>query len=364
MSDIRNANSHASNPAEPGGPGNDTMDFATVNSLSDNARNTRSAAGWPASREEIVAAAIHRAGAKLEAMPADLTRRLEMLIETGIDTTAVNATTNTDSDMSHGDKASFPIAQATRTRSMLPWGLAAAAGIALAATVFVMQRSAATREQALAEARQQIQLLQNRVQENETLLATARSDLSRQSVESAAVAQRELKLAQQLADATRKYTELASVHDQAMVKIAMLEAPVDPVELQKNRTKLLEVPGTVRLAWSPFNLEGAAPAEQPGIKGDVVWNDNEQAGYLRFEGLKPNDPKVEQYQVWVIDERGMEQKVSGGVFNASAAGEIIVPIHPGIDVGRVVLFAITVEKPGGTWVPDLKRRVVVAPRGT
>jgi hypothetical protein len=40
-----------------------------------------------------------------------------------------------------------------------------------------------------------------------------------------------------------------------------------------------------------------------------------------------------------------------------------VPIQPGIDVGRVTLFAITVEKPGGTWVPDLKRRVVVAPRG-
>jgi hypothetical protein len=50
------------------------------------------------------------------------------------------------------------------------------------------------------------------------------------------------------------------------------------------------------------------------------------------------------------------------VFNASAAGEVIVPIDPGIDVGRVALFAITVENPGGTWVPDLQRRVVVAPR--
>lgn len=75
-----------------------------------------------------------------------------------------------------------------------------------------------------------------------------------------------------------------------------------------------------------------------------------------------NDPKAEQYQVWLIDERGMEQKVGGGVFNASAEGEIVVPIAPGIDVGRVALFAITIEHPGGTWVPDLKRRVVVAPR--
>ena len=64
----------------------------------------------------------------------------------------------------------------------------------------------------------------------------------------------------------------------------------------------------------------------------------------------------------MIDERGLEQKVSGGVFNASAEGEIIVPIEPGIDVGRVALFAVTVENPGGTWVPDLSRRVVIAPR--
>ena len=103
--------------------------------------------------------------------------------------------------------------------------------------------------------------------------------------------------------------------------------------------------------------------EQPGVGGDVVWNDTLQQGYLRFVGLEINDPTKEQYQVWVIDDRGMEQKVSGGVFNATADGEVIVPIEPGIDVGRVQVFAITVEEPGGIWVPDLKRRVVVAPRG-
>jgi anti-sigma-K factor RskA len=125
---------------------------------------------------------------------------------------------------------------------------------------------------------------------------------------------------------------------------------------------MLEVPDTIRIAWAPFNLDGAPAAEQPNIQGDVVWNDRLESGYLRFVGLKPNDPAIEQYQVWVIDERGLEQKVSGGVFNATADGEVIVPIDPGIAVGRVALFAITVEKPGGTWVPDLKRRVVVAPR--
>jgi len=244
-----------------------------------------------------------------------------------------------------------------------PWAVASAAGIAFAITFVSMQRSVAQREEALAKAREQIVMLTGRVQENDVLLAAARSDLSKLSVENAAIAQRELALADQLNEATRKYASLESDHVRAQLKIATFEAPADPAELQRNRTKLLEVPGTVRLAWSDFNLEGAAPPEQPGLKGDAVWNDEQQTGYLRFVGLKPNDPKTEQYQVWVIDERGMEQKVSGGVFNATADGEVIVPIHPGIDVGKVVLFAVTIEKPGGTWVPDLKRRLVVAPRG-
>ncbi|MFN0132447.1 MAG: anti-sigma factor domain-containing protein [Phycisphaerales bacterium] len=166
--------------------------------------------------------------------------------------------------------------------------------------------------------------------------------------------QESTRLADALRDATRSL-------DAAQLRIASLEAPIDPAEVQQNRRKLLELPGTVRLAWQPFDLPDA-PAEQPGVKGDVVWNDNLEQGYLRFVGLKPNDPKVEQYQIWVIDERGMEQKVSGGVFNASAEGEVIVPIDPAIDLRRVALFAVTIEEPGGTVVPSLKRRVVVAPR--
>jgi len=177
------------------------------------------------------------------------------------------------------------------------------------------------------------------------------AEMDRRLAETAA---REVKLAQQLHDATSQL-------DAATLKIAKLEAPVDPIALAANRRKLLEVPGTVRVAWAPFDLPDA-PSEQREVKGDVVWNDELKQGFLRFEGLKVNDPKSEQYQVWVIDERGMEQKVSGGVFNAMANGEVVVPITPAIDVRKVALFAVTIEEPGGTWVPNLKRRVVVAPR--
>lgn len=177
------------------------------------------------------------------------------------------------------------------------------------------------------------------------------TELDRRLAEAAA---REVALARELTTATERL-------DAATLKIARFEAPVDPAEIAQQRRKLLEVPGTMRIAWAPFDLPDA-PAEQGNIQGDVVWNDESKQGYLRFVGLKVNDPKVEQYQVWVIDERGMEQKVSGGVFNAGVDGEVIVPIDPAIDVRRVALFAVTIEEPGGTWVPSLKRRVVVAPR--
>lgn len=232
-----------------------------------------------------------------------------------------------------------------------PLALAAMVAISAVATVIIIQSRAGTQQQ---QATAQLAAMRERAEANDALLAQARGLLDARSTE--------------LADAMRRATDLAdrlaresSDLDTARLRIAALEAPVDPAEIQENRRLLLEVPGTVRLAWSPFDLPDA-PAEQPGVQGDVVWNDDLQQGYLRFVGLRPNDPAVEQYQVWVIDERGLEQKVSGGVFNASAEGEVIVPIDPAIDVGRVALFAITVENPGGTWVPDLTRRVVVAPR--
>lgn len=223
-----------------------------------------------------------------------------------------------------------------------------------------LDRQVTQKELEAADLRIRLASAREQASRNDELLAQARQRVESMTREHetaiAAAAQRELDLATRLASATADL-------DRAALTIARYEAPADPAELAGNRRKLLDVPGTVRLAWQPFDVPSLAPTEQAGtVQGDVVWNDELQTGYLRFVGLKVNDPAVEQYQVWVIDERGLEQKVSGGVFNASAAGEVIVPIDPGIDVGRVALFAITVENPGGTWVPDLQRRVVVAPR--
>lgn len=117
-------------------------------------------------------------------------------------------------------------------------------------------------------------------------------------------------------------------------------------------------PSAVRLAWSDWDNP-----EQKGVTGEVVWSESKQAGYMKFVGLKPNDPGKEQYQLWIIDSRGMQQRISGAIFNAQP-GETIVPITPGIPVKEAAAFALTIEKPGGVWVSDMTRRVVIAAKKT
>lgn len=246
-----------------------------------------------------------------------------------------------------------------------PWallGIAAVVMVGAGIGLAVLTVHLEGKNSRISELETQLASATKQAEQNQQFLASVRQQLDARTGELdeaqqalAAADEQRLQLAEQLATATGDLRD-------AELRIARYEEPVDPATLAGNRQKLLEVPGTVRLAWSPFDLPDA-PAIQQGVTGDVVWNDELEQGYLRFVGLKVNDPTKEQYQVWVIDDRGMEQKVSGGVFNATADGEVIVPIDPALDIGRVALFAITVEEPGGIMVPDLRRRVVVAPRG-
>jgi hypothetical protein len=284
------------------------------------------------SGEERAAAAAHLAMTPLDRMPDGVRTRVIQASRTHKASTLAIKGTGPMVNEQRTNSAAI-----TRAPRWMPWLLAACVGGLIAGGILA--------QRALTARQRQIEGVQG-----ELARAKAQADDLRRALEAANAAH-----AQRLTALTREL-------DEAKLTIARFEAPADPAMLAANRTKLLEVPDTIRVAWQPFDLPDK-PAELKNITGDVVWNDKLQTGYLRFVGLKVNDPAIEQYQVWVIDERGMEQKVSGGIFNATAQGEVIVPIEPGIDVGRVALFAITIEKPGGTWVPDLERRVVVAPRG-
>ena len=145
-------------------------------------------------------------------------------------------------------------------------------------------------------------------------------------------------------------------------------SPAPPLPPDRARTALLnEAPDVVRLSWQDWALGGEEP-EISGVTGDVVWSESEQRGYLRLVGLPRNDPSVEQYQLWIVDSRGLADetgqsaRISGAIFN-SEANEIIIPIDPAIPVHDAGLFAVTIEKPGGVWVSTMARRVVVASNG-
>ena len=96
--------------------------------------------------------------------------------------------------------------------------------------------------------------------------------------------------------------------------------------------------------------------------GELVWDNDKQEGYMRFSGLAANNPEELQYQLWIFDQtRDDRHPVDGGVFNVPAGqSEVIVPIRARLPVGKPVLFAVTVERPGGVVVSSRERIALVA----
>lgn len=96
--------------------------------------------------------------------------------------------------------------------------------------------------------------------------------------------------------------------------------------------------------------------------GEVVWSDERQEGFMRFEGLPPNNPGSYQYQLWIFDgERDERYPVDGGVFDIAVHGkETIVPIRATLPVKRAQMFAVTLEAPGGVVVSSRERLLLLA----
>ena len=100
--------------------------------------------------------------------------------------------------------------------------------------------------------------------------------------------------------------------------------------------------------------------EYANVRGDVVWSNEKQTGYMRLSGLPVNDPNSEQYQLWIVDPSRDTAPIDGGVFDINSSGEVIVPIDAKLKVNQPAAFAITVEQPGGVVVSEGPLRVVAA----
>ena len=136
-----------------------------------------------------------------------------------------------------------------------------------------------------------------------------------------------------------------------------LETPVAST-LQLQREQLLAQEGVVQRTWRTTQDPAAS-----GVTGDVVWDPQSQEGYLRFRGLQANNANELQYQLWIFDGTRDERfPVDGGVFDISTSqGEVIIPIKANLEIRDPAMFAVTIEKPGGSVVSSRDRIVVLAP---
>ncbi len=109
------------------------------------------------------------------------------------------------------------------------------------------------------------------------------------------------------------------------------QLPAPPPTPAEERAALLARPDSLKITLGATKDPGAA-----GMSGDVVWNPVTQQGFLRFVGLRPNDPHMHQYQLWIFDgARDQRYPVDGGVFDVPAnQGEVVVPIRAALPVAR------------------------------
>jgi Anti-sigma-K factor rskA len=133
--------------------------------------------------------------------------------------------------------------------------------------------------------------------------------------------------------------------------------PPQPPPPSVARAQLLAAAADAQtLPWT-----ATADAAAKGASGDVVWSPSHQEGYLRFVGLAANDPTLQQYQLWIFDKlRDERYPVDGGVFDVGPSGEVVIKIAPKLLVNEPVLFAVTIEPPGGVVVSKRERIVVTA----
>ncbi|MBY0488712.1 MAG: anti-sigma factor [Gemmatimonadaceae bacterium] len=115
---------------------------------------------------------------------------------------------------------------------------------------------------------------------------------------------------------------------------------------------------TLALKWTPGNDSTGRFIED----GEVLWSPTLQKGVMRLIGLMPNDSTQWQYQLWIFDKtRDERYPVDGGVFNiAKGQADRLVPIRARVPVGDAIMFAITVEKPGGVVVSTRERLAMLA----
>jgi Anti-sigma-K factor rskA len=113
-------------------------------------------------------------------------------------------------------------------------------------------------------------------------------------------------------------------------------------------------PDVIRVPFS------AGSAEEGQAGGEVVWSTGRQEGFLRLRGVRVNDPRMAQYQLWIVDPlRDAKFPVDGGVFDV-AGGDVVVPIEAKLRILSPTAFVVTREQSGGVVKSQAAQPVLLA----
>lgn len=143
----------------------------------------------------------------------------------------------------------------------------------------------------------------------------------------------------------------------AYVLLRGADAPA-PEPAARRGALLVEAGDVARADW-----QATADPLAGGVRGDVVWSRARQEGYMRFASLPVNDPRRQQYQLWIFDKSRPDweaRPIDGGVFDVRSDGEVVVPIDAKLHVDAAALFAITLEAPGGVVVSSREHLLATA----
>ena len=121
----------------------------------------------------------------------------------------------------------------------------------------------------------------------------------------------------------------------ACLAVILLLGPSEPkvVTVAEKFEVLKESSGSMRLEF--------APASDPyaKVEGEVIWNDERQEGYMSLINLAANNPKENQYQLWIVDPERDELPVDGGVFDIpEGVDKALIPIKNALQVDKPTLF--------------------------
>ena len=112
--------------------------------------------------------------------------------------------------------------------------------------------------------------------------------------------------------------------------------PLKKMVLQNTANDLMQYPWYVKT--SDFE----------NVKGDMIWSNEKQKGFIKITGMPMNDPTQNQYQIWIVDPIKYKNPVDGGVFDITKSDrELIIPINPKLPISNARGFAISLEQPGG-----------------